>query len=92
MQDAWRRFHTYESHDDDLARTLPPEAPPRSRDPIRLLRLPQVMDVVGLSRSTIYALQEEGRFPKAVKLSTRAIGWVESEIQAWLAERIRQRA
>lgn len=46
------------------------------------------MDVVGLSRSTIYALQEEGRFPKSVKLATRAVGWVEAEIQASLAERM----
>lgn len=91
MHDASRRFRTDESHDDDQVRTLLSEAPPRSRDPIRLLRLPQVMEVVGLSRSTIYALQEEERFPKRVKLATRAVGWLEAEIQAWLAERIRQR-
>jgi prophage regulatory protein len=91
VHDAWRPFRPDESRDDDQARVLPPEATPRSRDPIRLLRLPQVMDVVGLSRSTIYALQEEGHFPKSVKLATRAVGWVETEIQAWLAERIRRR-
>ena len=91
MHDASRRFRTYEFHDDDQARALPPEASPQPRDPIRLLRLPQVMEVVGLSRSTIYALEEEERFPKRVKLAARAVGWVEAEIQAWLAERISQR-
>lgn len=91
MNDAWRRLCIEECRDDDQARTVIPEAPSRSRGSIRLLRLPQVMDVVGLSRSTIYQLQEEGRFPKRVKLATRAVGWIEAEIQAWLAERISQR-
>lgn len=91
MNDAWRRICIEESRDDDQARAMVPEAPPRSRDSIRLLRLPQVMEVVGLSRSTIYQLQEEGRFPKRIKLATRAVGWVEAEIQAWIAERISQR-
>jgi prophage regulatory protein len=60
---------------------------PRS---IRLLRLPQVIELVGLRRAAIYKLQSEGRFPRRVKLGVRAVGWVEAEIQEWLAERIQE--
>jgi prophage regulatory protein len=57
-----------------------PLAPP----PARLLRLPQVMERVGLRRAAIYKLVSEGRFPQRVKLGGRAVGWVESEIQEWI--------
>lgn len=53
-----------------------------------VLRLPQVRQRVGLSRSTIYALAACGRFPVPIKLGSRAAGWLASEIDAWLAARI----
>lgn len=52
-----------------------------------ILRLPQVVTKTGLSRSTIYALQKHGEFPKAIQLGGRAVGWLSSEISQWLAER-----
>jgi prophage regulatory protein len=36
----------------------------------------------------VYQLEAEDRFPKRVHLSARAVGWVEGEIQGWLAERV----
>lgn len=54
----------------------------------RMLRLPQVCERTGLSRSSIYKLESEQRFPSRVKLSTRAVAWIEREVQAWLSERI----
>ena len=57
--------------------------------PIRMLRLPQVISSTGLCRSKIYELQAEGDFPMRVKLTSRSVGWLESEVQAWLARRIR---
>jgi prophage regulatory protein len=54
----------------------------------RLLRLQQVGEVTGLRRSMIYQLEADGNFPRRVKLATRAVGWVESEIRAWIAARI----
>ena len=53
-----------------------------------ILRLPAVKARTGLSRSTIYLRVAEGTFPKSVGLGGRAVGWVEDEIQSWLAERI----
>ena len=54
----------------------------------RLLRLQQVGEITGLRRSMIYQLEADGNFPKRVKLATRAVGWVESEIRDWIAARI----
>ncbi|MDR3411824.1 MAG: AlpA family phage regulatory protein, partial [Formivibrio sp.] len=44
----------------------------------RILRLPNVLDRTGLSRSTVYQRVSEGRFPRPVSLGDRAVGWVES--------------
>ncbi|MEJ0038732.1 MAG: AlpA family phage regulatory protein [Gammaproteobacteria bacterium] len=59
--------------------------------PVRLLRRHQVEELVGLKRAAIYALQKAGRFPRAVKITERAVGWVEEEIHAWLRERTKTR-
>ena len=56
-----------------------------------LYRLPEVMARTGLSRSTIYAMMEQGKFPKPVKLNQRANGWVSAEIACWIDSRIAER-
>lgn len=56
----------------------------------RVLRLPQVCHRVGLCRSMIYRLESEGRFPRRIKLGVRAVGWIESEIEAWIRKRAAQ--
>jgi len=58
-----------------------------SSDPSDTLRLPRVQQRTGLGRSTIYRLISEGKFPVAVKLSPRAVGWHKSDIDAWLNTR-----
>jgi prophage regulatory protein len=55
----------------------------------RLLRLPQVLAIVGLSRDSVYRLAREGRFPRPLKLAEKASAWRESEVQAWMASRPR---
>lgn len=55
---------------------------------VQILRLPQVCKVTGLGRSMIYKLEGERRFPSRVRIGLRAVGWVESEVQLWLANRI----
>jgi prophage regulatory protein len=35
----------------------------------------------------IYRLESEGRFPRRIKLGIRAVGWIESEVEAWIRER-----
>jgi len=42
---------------------------------------------VGLSRTTIWRLQRRGQFPRQVRLSPNRVGWLESEINAWIAAR-----
>lgn len=53
----------------------------------RLIRLPQVKDMVGLGTTAIYDKIKKGEFPKQVKLG-RLSGWVESEVQAWIGQQI----
>lgn len=53
-----------------------------------ILRLPSVKSRTGLSRSTIYLRISKGRFPKAISLGGRAVGWIESEINDWLNQQI----
>jgi prophage regulatory protein len=65
------------------------QQPQKSTSPsLAILRLPVVKARTGLSRSTIYLRVSEGTFPKPVSLGGRAVGWVESEIQQWLEQRI----
>jgi prophage regulatory protein len=49
-----------------------------------ILRRPYVEKRCGLSRSTIYQLMAEGRFPRPVRLGKRAVGWRESDVTRWL--------
>ena len=56
--------------------------------PLKILRLPQVCEVTGLCRSMIYQLESDLRFPPRVKIGVRAVGWVDSEVHAWLIRRI----
>lgn len=60
----------------------------KHKDPIVILRRKQVEARTGLSRSAIYAGVADGSFPKQVPLGGRTVGWIESEIDAWLQERI----
>ena len=55
---------------------------------ITFLRLPKVQAQVGLSRSQIYKLMAEGKFPASKKSGTRIAVWLRSDSQAWLHARI----
>lgn len=68
-------------------RPIAPVTPGPSK-PIRLLRLAQVMDMTGLRRTKIYELQATGGFPMRVQITDHSVGWVEEEVQAWLARRV----
>ena len=50
----------------------------------RIIRLPEVMRRVGLSRSSIYEYIKKGTFPKQVSLGARAVGWFETDIDLWV--------
>jgi len=55
---------------------------------ITILRLPAVKSRTGLSRSTIYLRVKDGCFPAPISLGARAVGWIDTEIQQWLDEKI----
>ncbi|EHX0990455.1 AlpA family transcriptional regulator [Enterobacter soli] len=54
----------------------------------RLIRVPEVLRRVGFSRTTMYELIKEGRFPDKVIIGARAVAFVESEIDAWIENTI----
>lgn len=60
-------------------------------EPLRALRLPEVERRTGLTRPTIYRRAKEGTFPKPIRLGGNSSGWVESEVSAWLSERVAAR-
>jgi prophage regulatory protein len=55
---------------------------------LQILRLQQVCRMTGLCRSLVYQLEAENRFPKRIRLTERTVGWIEAEVQHWLAERV----
>jgi prophage regulatory protein len=55
--------------------------------PIRILRLPSVLERVGVHQRTLYRWIRAGRFPAAVRLGLNSIGWREADVDAWLASR-----
>lgn len=65
---------------------------PESTSPVtpRLIRMPQVMDLVGLKKTAIYAaMAEKGGqgFPAPVRIGNRAVAWREHEVLAWIESR-----
>jgi prophage regulatory protein len=57
-------------------------------NPEKIIRLQAVKARCGLSRSTLYNRMAAGEFPSPIALGARSVGWVESEINAWIAARI----
>ncbi|MGH8580656.1 MAG: helix-turn-helix transcriptional regulator [Gammaproteobacteria bacterium] len=57
----------------------------------KIIRMQEVTNRTGLKKSSVYDHIATGTFPKPVKLGPRAVGFVESEIDAWLAEKISAR-
>ncbi|MDH0032950.1 MULTISPECIES: AlpA family transcriptional regulator [unclassified Acinetobacter] len=65
----------------------------------KIIRLKRVIELTGLSRSTIYdrinpkSKRYDTSFPKSIRLGTShlntgAVGWIESEVQEWIQQRI----
>ena len=54
----------------------------------KFLRLTEVQRRIPYSRSTIYLKVSRGEFPQPINLGARAVGWLESDIDEWIAQRI----
>jgi prophage regulatory protein len=57
----------------------------------QIIKLPSVINISGLSRTSIYNRIEEGTFPKQISLGERSVGWIKSEILEWIDSRIKER-
>jgi prophage regulatory protein len=53
-----------------------------------IIRLPEVKEMTGLSKSTLYLRISLGHFPRPIQLGGRAVGWLEAEVQGWLEDQI----
>mgnify|MGYP003603103788 FL=1 len=58
---------------------------------VRILKLKEVLTRTGLGKTTLYMLISNGDFPKQIPLGLRAVGWLESEVDAWILEKIESR-
>lgn len=73
--------------------SAPPARMPRGQAAVselatpRLLRLPQVIEITGLGRDTIYRYIRDGSFPRQRRISARASAWREDEIRQWVESR-----
>ena len=56
---------------------------------MKVLRLPDVLERVALSKSTLWRRINDGEFPEPIKLGPRASGWLEEEVDAWIESRSR---
>ena len=66
-----------------------PEHPSPDAAMPRLLTLRDVTAATALSRSSVYALMAESRFPKPIRIGTRAVRWVEQEVLDFIVSRPR---
>ena len=57
----------------------------------RILRRKEVEQKTGLKTSSLYLKMKNNQFPQSVKLGIKSVGWLESEINDWLQERINLR-
>jgi len=64
------------------------KAPSTSENLPSFIRLPLVKARTGLSRSSIYLKVSQGEFPAPISLGSRAVGWLSSEIDEWIASRV----
>ena len=59
-----------------------------SQDKLRLLRLPEVKQMTGLSKSSIYLRIASGTFPKQIPLGPRVVAWSENAVKTWIQSQI----
>ena len=65
-----------------------------NKTPVKLLCYRELSDTrgIGYTRRHLYTLENERKFPKRVPLGENRVGWIESEIDGWIAQRVASRA
>ena len=69
----------------------PPAPAPRLLVPRdKLIRLPEVIDLTGCKKSTLYQLMKEGKFVPSIRYSARLVVWSERAVLEWVQDKINQ--
>ncbi|HJN61625.1 MAG TPA: AlpA family phage regulatory protein, partial [Alphaproteobacteria bacterium] len=53
-----------------------------------ILRWREVAPIIGCSRMTIARMEKAGTFPQRIRIGNGSVGWLEHEVEAWLAQRM----
>lgn len=70
-----------------MERSLPAATREGGDSPSLFLRLPAVMRLTGLGRSTIYRMVADNRFPCPVRIASRAVAWRRADLDRWSESR-----
>ena len=57
----------------------------------RIIRKPELLNIIGLSYPTIWRMEKMGKFPKRMRLGSNSCGWLESEVNEWIEGRLADR-
>lgn len=60
------------------------EKPQTQEKPSRIIRKPEVIRRTGLSDTSIWRRERDGKFPRRLPLGGGSVGWLESEIETWI--------
>lgn len=55
----------------------------------QILRLTQVKSLTGLSKTSLYQLIKQGKLKKPIRLGVRSVGWLQTDIEEFIAERVK---
>ncbi len=58
---------------------------------MKILRLKQVVEITGTSKTTIYRWLNANQFPKPINLSSSSVGWLEADINDWIQSKVEAR-
>lgn len=73
-----------------LRRNKMPQQKQQQTKSARILRLPDVELKTGRPCSSIYWMMANNTFPRNIQLGKRSVGWLESEIDQWIEDRIKE--
>jgi prophage regulatory protein len=56
--------------------------------PKQLVKRKKVEELTSLSKSSLYRLMSDGIFPKPIRLGSKSVAWLKSDVEAWIGDRI----
>jgi prophage regulatory protein len=59
---------------------------------MNIFKIKKVLEVTGLGRSSLYSMVGAGTFPQPIRLTPRAVGWIDTEVQEWITSQAAKRA